>query len=216
MKLTAITCTYQRPAALELCRRYMARQTRKPDQWLILDGPEPMQQKILAAIEGGKIEGDAVVFFEDDDHYKPGWIAWCEKHIARGYDLVGEGMAVYYNVRYRWWSECSNGHHAALCQTACNRDFLETFANCIRSFDSAFIDTRIWQVECSKYLFMPRTPEERQVHGIKGIVGANGATGYSSEHRDAMPRGVHADPSLMQLFRWIGDDASNYSQFKAK
>lgn len=231
MKLTAFTAHFDRPAAWPLCETYLERQTRQPDQWLILDSsPNPitprlpcdylhrpdlpkMQDKVVYAIENNLIKGDAVVFWENDDWYRNDWLAWCEKQMERGYEIAGEGNIAYYNVKSRWWSECGNARHAALCQTVVHRDFLPTVANCIKSFDSAFFDLRIWQVEASKYLFMPRCPEERHLVGIKGIVGANGSTGYSGEHRDVMPKGNHPDPALMQLFRWIGQDAADYSQF---
>lgn len=213
MKLTAITCTHERPAAFDLCRTYVLRQTRPADQWLVLDGPEPMQLKVLAAIEHGAIEGDAIVFAEDDDWFRADWFAWCEAQIEKGFELAGEGNIAYYNVRHRWWSECGNDKHAALCQTVLHRDLLPTLANVIKSFDSAFFDLRIWQVECSKRLFMPRRPEDRHLVGIKGITGTGGATGYSDEHRAVLPVETNPDPSLLQLWKWIGADAARYAGF---
>lgn len=214
MKLTAITCTYQRPAAFALCQRMMKRQTRQPDQWLVLDGPESMQQKVLAAIEAGRIEGEAIAFVEDDDWYRPDWLEWGERELARGFDIVGEGNAVYYHVGRRWWSECHNIRHAALCQTVVHREMLEIIANIVKSTDCPFIDVRLWAVEAGRKLFLPRTPAERHVVGIKGIRGVGGAFGYSGEHQATMPKGVHIDPSLMQLWKWIASDAANYSGFK--
>lgn len=213
MTITAITCTYQRPRAMELCRKYMARQTRQPDQWIILDGPDRMQKKVLDCIERGEIKGEVVVWFEDDDWVRADWLAWCHDQIAKGYECVGEGMAVYYNVSKRWWSECRNVRHAALCQTAVHRDLLEPVANVIKSYDWPFFDVRIWNVECNKHLFLPKTPAERRVVGIKGIKGDGGSHGYSGEHRDVLPQGTHADPSMLQLHKWVGRDALNYSQF---
>lgn len=208
MNVTAITCTYQRPAAMALCEVYLKRQTRVPWQWLVLDGPEPMPKKILRAIQTNQISGDVVAFVEDDDWFRDDWIEWGAGMIAKGYDLVGEGMAVYYNVRRRWWSECRNVRHAALCQTIVSRDMLESIANVIQCFDSPFFDTRIWPLECSKFLALPKSPAERRVVGIKGMPGL---TGYSSEHRQVA--GAKADPSLLQLWKWIGQDAANYTQF---
>lgn len=210
MKITAITATYQRPEAMALCEAYLTRQTRQPDQWLVLDGPEPMPLKVLAAIEEGRIEGDAIAFFEDDDWFRADWLAWVEASIAKGYEMVGEGHAVYYHVRSRWWSECRNVRHAALVQTAVHRDLLEEVANVIRSFGSPFFDTRIWQLDCNKLLALPKSPSERRVVGIKGMYGAKG---YSGEHAAVLPPESHADPSLLQLWRWIGPDASNYIEF---
>lgn len=216
MKLTAITATYQRPEAMRLCERYLKRQTRQPDQWLVLDGPEPMRLKVLAAIEGGRVEGDAVAFVEDDDHYRADYLAWVEERIGRGYDIVGEGMAVYYNVNHRWWSECRNVRHAALCQTSVHASMLENVASVIKAFDSPFFDTRVWRLEGNPFLHLPRHPGERRVIGIKGQFGDGAQQGYSGEHRDANPPGTHADPSMIQLWRWVGDDAAEYSRFQTK
>ena len=115
MKLTAITCTTpERHEAFALCTRYVARQTRQPDQWLVLDGPEPMHQKLGRAIAENRIEGDCVLFTEDDDWFGPRWFAWCERHLERGFDIVGQGRALFYNVRHRWWNNCGNVRHAEL------------------------------------------------------------------------------------------------------
>ena len=210
MKITALTCTFNRPEAMSLCTKYLDRQTRKPDQWLVLDGPEPMPLKVLAAIEGGKIEGDVVAFIEDDDHYKADWIEWLEGAFNRGYEVVGEGNAVYYNPTNRWWSECHNVRHAALCQTAVCSDMLENVANVIRSFESPYFDTRIWPMDSNKFLALPPLGSNR-VLGIKGIYPGNG---YSDEHRAVLPRGAKADPSMLQLWKLIGNDAAAYLKFK--
>lgn len=215
MKLTAITCTYQRPAAFRLCEAMLKRQTIQPDQWLILDGPDRMQKKVLDAIEAGKIEGDAIAFIEDDDWYRPTWLDFATTKLAKGYELVGEGNAAYYHVRNRWYSHCGNVRHAALCQTALHRDMLEPLANVIKSYDWPFFDVRIWNVECQKYLFLPKTSAERHVVGIKGILGEGAKFGYSGEHRDVLPKGTRSDPAMMELWKWIGPDAKNYATFRA-
>ena len=211
MKITAVTCTYERPQAFALCERYIARQTRAPDQWLVLDGPEPMGTKLLNAIKGGKIEGDGVVVWEDDDYYTPGWIKWCAAYLER-YAIVGQGKALYYHVGRRWWSNCGNTRHASLCQTAFRRDLLECVINVIESYDNQFFDTRIWRLDRSKYLHLPQE-HERMVIGIKGMPGR---LGYSQEHANVTPPGAHADPALFDLWRMIGEDASAYAPFYRK
>lgn len=213
MTITAITCTHGRPEAFALCQRYLAQQTRQPDQWLVLDSDAPMPAKILNAIDAGIIKGDIIVFFEDDDLFRADWLAWCEEQITKGYDLVGEGLAVYYHVSSRWWSECRNVRHAALCQSAITRDMLEPLANVIRSFESPFFDTRLWQLDCSKLLVLPKNPAERRVIGIKGMPGK---LGYSGEHSQLMPKGVNADPSMRKLWEWAPKDAANYLPFGRK
>lgn len=214
MKLTVITATYQRPDAFKLCELYMSRQTRQPDQWLVLDGKDRMQKKVLDCIESGVITGDAICFVEDDDHYREDYLSWAYTQILRGYELVGEGNMAYYNVASRWWSECLNVRHAALCATSLHKDLLGSVVNIIKSYDWPFFDTRIWPLECNKKLFLPRSPKERRVIGIKGIRSLSQKPGYSGEHHDIHPQGTTRDPSLLQLFKWIGSDAAAYSKFR--
>lgn len=208
VKITALTATFERPQAFELCKKYMAAQTRQPDQWLILDGPEGMADKVAAAVEEGKVEGDAIIFFEDDDFFTPGWIEWCEKKLER-YDLVGEGLALYYNVGRRWWSPCANRMHASLCQTAITRVMYEPLVNVIRAHNCPWFDTQLWKIECNKFLELPKDGERRLI-GIKGMPGKNG---YSREHRKFDPRGCNRDPSMRKLWELIGKDAAAYAQF---
>lgn len=207
MKLTAITATYHRPEAMRLCEKYMARQTRQPNQWCILNGPEPMPEKVLALIESGRIEGDAVAFFEDDDWFRSDFLQWAHDGIASGYEMIGEGHAAYWNVKFRWGSFCNNKRHAALVQTVIHADLLESAANIIRSYRSPFWDTRLWQLDANKFLHLPRDPSERRCVGIKGFYGASG---YSGEHGAFRPPETFTDPSSATLFRWIGEDAVDY------
>lgn len=197
---------------MELCRQYMERQQRQPDQWLILDGPEPMIEKLATAIERGWIEGDALIFFEDDDYYARDWIAWCEQQLAK-WEMIGEGKAIYYNVRKRWWSQCGNDTHASLCQTAIRRSLFETLVNVIRAHNSPWIDTQLWKIECDKMLVCPQTQADRRLIGIKGMPGK---AGYSREHHKFDPRGCQRDPSMRKLFELIGNDASAYMQHYQK
>lgn len=212
MKLTAITATYQRTEAFALCQKYMARQTRQPDQWLILDGPEPMREKVENAFRSGKVEGDMCVFFEDDDYVAPTWLEWCEKQIEKGYDIVGQGNALYYNVGRRWWSECKNVRHASLCQTAIRRTLYGPLINILGAYDNQFFDTRLWRIECNRYLHLPKDGE-RLVIGLKGL---SGKLGYSGEHKQVNPPGVKLDPSMLRLWQIIGKDAASYGKFYLK
>ncbi len=194
---------------MKLCREYVRRQTRQPEQHLILDGPEPMPLKVLKAIESGVITGDIVTWMEDDDFFAPSWLAWLESKFSAGFEMVGEGNAAYWNCAYRWSSFCGNVRHAALVQTAIHRDLLESAANIIRSFESPFWDTRLWTLEANKFLALPNSPAERRVVGIKGMF----ENGYSGEHRQKSPPGTTPDPSMLTLFKWIGPAAASYRDF---
>lgn len=229
MKITAITSHYDGPDVWGLCEKYMARQTRKPDQWLVLDSSrnrtevrEPceyvhipqcpeMPDKIMYAIDKNLFAGDIIAFIETDDWYAPDWLEWIEQQSARGFDLVGEGDAIYYNVRRRWWSECKNVRHASLCQTAMHIRMLEPMVNTIKAWDNPYFDCRLWRLEASRYLHLPRSGRRRCI-GIKGTFEA----GYSPEHRQRHPKDSHADPSLMKLWKLIGADAKSYAPFYLK
>jgi len=209
-KITAITATTpERAEAFALCEKFLDRQTRQPDQWLVLDGPEPMQRKLADAIEKGRIEGQHVVFFEDDDYFKPGWIEWCEGNLDKGYDMVGQGKAVYYNIAHRWFSNCNNVRHASLCQTAISSRMLPHVWNIINDFNCPWIDVQLWNIECSKYLRLPKD-EDALVIGIKGMCGGKG---YSREHRQVNGAGNEIDYDLSKLTSLIGDDAKIYAGY---
>lgn len=169
--ITAITCTGGRPEAFGLCCEYIGRQTRKPDQWIIVDDGQPhmagrsfystsripfeyirrepqpgeghtLRQNLLAAIP--HIEFDKIVFFEDDDWYSPLFIeSFAEK--LETFSLVGEYPAKYYNVRTGRYRVCkNNGDRASLCQTGIRAEFLDRLIWQINSKDSHFVDHRLW------------------------------------------------------------------------
>ena len=206
MRLTAITATCAgREEAFALCTKFVARQTRQPDQWLILDGPEPMQHKLKTAIQEGKIEGDMIVFAEDDDWFAPTWFEWCETRLSKGFDIVGQGNALYYNVAQRWWSNCGNVRHASLCQTAIRARLLPHVWNIINDFDCPWIDVQLWNVDCNKYLHLP-SEKDMLLVGIKGL-----CNGYSREHRQVAGDLNKVDYDLSKLRELIGADAENYA-----
>jgi hypothetical protein len=210
MKLTAITCTTpERAEAFELCKTFLSRQTRQPDQWLVLDGPLPMQQKLAQAIETGAITGEGILFIEDDDYFHPSWIEWCEDLLVRGYDIVGEGLALYYSPVHRWWSNCGNVRHASLCQTAIRRSLLPHTWNIISDFNCPWIDVQLWNIECNRFLKLPKD-NEHLVIGIKGLCGGKG---YSREHRQVNYDGNEPDLELEKLRSLIGADADLYARF---
>lgn len=102
MKITLVTCTGDRPEAFALCEKYMARQTRQPDQWFVLDdgeqltpivpmshavgqkrvynpewrGPSSLINKLkwLFLEHSEEIIGDVIFFIEDDDWYHPEYL----------------------------------------------------------------------------------------------------------------------------------------------
>lgn len=233
MNITAITTANYRPQAFALCEAYMRRQTMQPFQWLVLDDDEAptvctmgqeyhywpelrgrgsLTLKIRRALETNLVKGDAIAFIENDDLYAPDWLAWCTEQLVTR-DLVGEGRALYYNVRGRWYFEHVNLQHASLCQTAIHRRaFPELLAECSNSH-CPFLDVRIWRaVKRNRQVFDPyRAPNKRRVVGIKGMPGR---TGYGGGHT-GRDRSAADDPKLEKLRALAGSDADAYEPFFA-
>jgi len=226
MRLTLITPTGDRPAAFALCEQWMQRQTVGWDQWLVYDdgvtpttctlnqhylrcpqyaGRGSLISKLHHAFSSGLVQGDACAFIEDDDWYHPKYLEVTSNALSSGYDMAGEGQAVYYNVQWRVWSVHSNMHHASLCQTMVKASLYPIVMRRCQE-PNPFLDVRLWKTECRKLVFPPQVP--RLLIGIKGMPGRKG---YGVGHTKLSG---HADPNLSALRGLIGDDAELYKGFK--
>ena len=237
MKITAISCLCHRPEAWKLCEMFMSRQTVQPHQWLCLDDDDPpskctrgqqyvynadwrgslsLLNKIKFAIENNLITGDAVVFIENDDWVAPTWLEFCAKQLEHS-DMIGEGMTIYYNVKYRYWMQHTNLRHSSLCSTAIRTTQLpKVLALCdtTRNKDP-FLDQRLWLdnsgIQCTKTIFRPG--EGRLVVGIKGMPGRAGYNvGHGRPDKGALFPNFR-DINLAKLKSLIGDDAELYKPF---
>jgi predicted O-methyltransferase YrrM len=231
MKLTAVTPTGNRPEAFALCEKYMARQTLKPFQWIILDdgdvptkctmgqdyiycpeyrGPTSLVKKLSHLVGNKLAKHEGLVFFEDDDAYAPTWLEFCATHLA-SYDMIGEGRAIYYNVAKRWWYEHHNLAHASLCSTAIKRKLFSALFNACQS-TNPFVDARLWtDVPTNKRVFDPHDNPDRR-HLVVGMKALPGRVGYGGGH---VVRDINAqdDPTLEKLKSLIGNDAALYEGF---
>lgn len=233
MKITAITCACNRPEAWKLSELYMKRQIHQPHQWIVLDDDDPKTQctmgqqyvhcpdwfgalsllnKVKYAIENNLVTGDGVAFWENDDWMSPEWLKFCSDQLEH-YQMIGEGLALYYNVRYRYFFRFNNMGHSSLCSTAIRTDQLQKVLKlCDFSVNKdPFLDQRIWLdnggINCSKMIFKPEN--RRLVIGIKGMPGRSG---YNIGH-GTPPPGALRDMLLIKLRRYIGSDADLYRPF---
>ena len=233
MKLTVITPTGARQEAFKLCERYVSRQTLQPHQFIVMDDEVPrtictmgqeyifcpqfkgrmsLLNKIAFLISSGKVTGDALVFVEDDDWYHPKWLQFCSDQLEK-YDMIGEGHAIYYNVRYRYWIDYRNMSHSSLCSTAIRSNlFPKVLELCDTTTNKdPFLDQRIWLdnggIKCSKRVFRPDAG--RLVIGIKGMPGR---AGYNVGH-DKMAQDAIRELNMAKLRTLIGSDADAYEQF---
>jgi hypothetical protein len=230
MNITVLTCTGDRPEAFALAEKYMKAQAMQPTQWIVLDdgidptvctrgqtyiycphlrGAGSMIGKLKLALESDIITGDALALVEDDDFYHPQYLSWC-RHFLTKFDLVGEGLAMYYNVRGRFWFEHTNMLHASLCSTSMTR---AVFPAMLKECDNpdAFIDSRIWAKFTGKKTVV--RPNQRLTVGIKAMPGREG---YGSGHGNVCGPGCHPDPRLKKLSQLIGEEYHSYEKFYAQ
>lgn len=224
--LTLLTATGARPEAFALCERWMAAQDYAGlVHWVIVDdGPDP--QHVTTARDGWTVEvirptplwepgqntqarnllaglvvigEDArVVCIEDDDHYAPDWLAHIDAQLDHA-ELVGEGMARYYNVALRVGRQLNNLQHASLCSTAVRGRAIDTLRR-VCQLGAQFIDIALWRLHPSRHVF-----GGHRVTGIKGLPGRGGiGMGHKPEFSGT------PDPDGRLLREWIGDDAMHY------
>lgn len=226
--LTLLTATGARSQAWAICERLMAVQDYAgPVRWVVVDdGPEPQpvrfqragwtldvvrptpywrpgentQARNLAAGLAVIRSDERVVVIEDDDHYSPQWLSVVSGWMEHG-DLVGEGLARYYNVPRRIARQLGNQQHASLCSTAMKGGALEAFRRAVET-RAQYIDIELWRafpgrVHCGTH----------HVTGIKGLPG-RGGIGIGHDKRFAGVR----DPDGRILRDWIGVDAELYCE----
>jgi hypothetical protein len=155
-RITAITPTGDRPLAFELCKRWMAGQTRKPDQWIIVDdGKEPIPRfvdrdfnplELFCYVRREPrrddpsftldlnlkaalphIDGDKILIIEDDEYYAPGYIAEMARRLD-SFEVVGICQSKYYHLPTGGYRQIGNTGHASLAETGFRKSFLPFFS----------------------------------------------------------------------------------------
>jgi len=230
MRLSLLTCHCDRPEAFALCERWMARQSRGWHQWIVMDdglrrqpvtmgqeyhyvpwmrGKGSLARKVRYVLDRGLLTGDALVFIENDDWYGPDYLQWLASALEMD-SLVGEGSALYYNVRARWWSECGNFQHASLCSTALARFGWSYLHRLIAYDDNPFIDAQLW----GHYPWRKRVYDPMGFRHTVGIKGMPGHAGYGSGHKCTPDHlSWHSDCKLGFLEGVLFGDAQAYAPF---
>lgn len=229
MEFTLLTPTGDRPEAFELCERWVRRQSLRPVKWVVIDdgltptkcragqvhiyapelrGTASLVNKLKAFVDDNMLVGDAVAIIEDDDWYRPSYLETQAARLREGYEVAGEGCALYYNVAGRWWYSHTNVHHASLCQTVIKRSWLPALrSECGQ--ENPFIDVRFWaRTKDAGRVFMPGKNGPTTV-GIKSMPGR---VGYGMGHRTRHHQAV-ADLGLIKLKQLIGSDVDAYEPF---
>lgn len=231
--LTIITCTGDRPEALTLCARYVARQTwQGPLQWIVVDdGAEPsplpkaadnvsrthirrapswrhggntLALNLLAALP--EVQYDRVLFVEDDDAYAPDYCA-VMANLLDVTGIAGDPISLYYHVPSQRYRIMENLGHASLSQTGIRAELLPLLRQICRESPD-FIDARLWaRSRCPRVL--------RRIGKVVGIKGLPGRAGIGVGHRpDERPTEWTDDPQGAVLREWIGrEDSQLYERF---
>lgn len=232
MNITAITTACHRPEAFAICEQYMAKQTVKPMQWLVLDDDEiptkctagqdyyywpefrgrgSLAKKVRRALEQNLVKGDAIAFVENDDFYAFDYMAWMTAGLQK-FALYGEGRALYYNVNHRWWFEHVNLKHASLCATGLTNQLFPWLLKQCQISDEPFLDVRLWHnAPGPAAVYDPYSRPDKHRHSV-GIKAMPGRVGYGGGHRGRDKSAVD-DPQLTKLRSLIGADADLYAKF---
>src|SRR5688572_29926858 len=230
-RVTVITPTCNRPYGFALLERWMQRQTRQPDEWIVADGGSmpavcSMGQTHKRAVTrppgaanfahnlilalGSVKKGGLVIIAEDDDWYAPDHIeTLVEQLLQPGVLIAGSDQQGYYNVPQRKWRVFKN-RGASLCQTGLSSVLIPAFQAVIRTClrtDSYGIDAALWKRQSASVSSLIRTST------VLGMKGMPGQAGLGIGHRPQA--GWTLDPHGQQLREWIGEDADVYEQLHA-
>jgi hypothetical protein len=217
-----LTPTGMRHEAWALCCEWMASQNYKGFvRWIIVDDgdkpqsvpqiggwdivvvyPEPkwkpgQNTQCRNLLEGLKHVDDRypVIFVEDDEHYKPGWLSRCVKELEHD-DLVGQAISCKYSIALMRAREQTIPGRANLACTAIKGRMIGVFREIIER-GVKLADVVMWR-ENQGRLFSG--------HYVTGIKCMPGRAGIDSGHRDDMPG--RYDPYGRMLQQWIGKDAA--------
>ncbi len=219
--VSIITPTGDRPVAFALAERWVARQTRPPEQWIVVDdgrvettpragqeyvrrsepnvaGPS-LNRNLIVALR--RVRHEFVVVVEDDDWYSPTYLERMVAHLQET-PLAGEGRARYYNVRNRGYRQLVNHRHASLCQTGFSSKLVAPIAEDARALlrcSTPFVDLRIWRHFRQRGVGRVFAQENLAV-GIKGMPGRGG---YGMGHRLRPGDGARHDPGGDVLASWF-------------
>ncbi len=221
MRISIITPTGDRPECIALLSKWIANQTIKPSQWVIVDdGVVPLKpikgakiirrEKVKGVTLGANLDaaldhvtGDYILIMEDDDYYAPQYIARTIDMFDDDIDMVGWHGSPYYNVALPGYRVMGDEKHASLSQTAFTRKMIPFVRSCIPGAIPApfSIDMRMWQsdaIEPHRKVLRPCMGSKLFV-GFKSMPGRPGAGVGHDKHL------FTRDDNLEVLHDWCQD-----------
>lgn len=227
--ITVITPTGDRPAGLRLLTHWMSRQTRQPDQWIIVDdGQEPLNfvdelppyatyvrrerqdtdyphtlaNQLLHALP--LVEHDKIVIMEDDDWYRQDYLAFMYGALDTA-DLVGCNTIHYYHYTARAWKKGKPLLHTSLAQSGLRARALPHLAKICASQtplvrSNGLVDRFLWHT----YPGPSSLISEHEIINV-GLKGTPGRPGIAEGHKTT-DAGYMADAGRAKLLSLVGND----------
>ena len=169
-------------------------------------GDNTQARNLIAGLDEAERHANAtgrplrLTVWEDDDWYHPDWLEKISIELPKA-ELVGEGLAHYFNVSSRRHNPLRNYKHASLRCSAMRDGAIDRFREILGTF-SMYYDFKLWKAHENKRVF-----HSNLTIGIKGMPGRPGiAVGHDPQ------KGRH-DPEMKKLREWIGADADWYIDF---
>lgn len=200
----------KRSMFLDRLKLYMARQTRQPDQWIIVDDVVPFKPDLTYRVKLGCQRAvangaDLILIMEDDDWYAPDYIEFMVNGWQRmgKPELFGIGYTLYCNIMHDlvWFSPHQG--RASLMSTMVTA---KAISNYVWPKDNEiWLDIDLWKklkgktVEPTKYYSV----------GIKHGIGLCGGVG----HNKAFGK-YKKDAGNNELRKRIGTDYQWYQELK--
>jgi hypothetical protein len=190
----------------------MGRQTRKPDQWIIVDEPTAFKPDLTFRVRKGINQAfengaDVVLIMEDDDWYDPMYIEFMVKSwkLNGQPPIFGIGYTLYVHVfAKKYWFSPHKGR-ASLMSTLVTRKGMERFE--YPNDNYVWLDIDLWKgIRGGRTIEPPKYYSVGIKHG-KGQCGGVGHNKNFSHYRN--------DPNLNELKKHIKSDIEWYQQLKA-
>lgn len=210
MRITALTCSTGRPECLKLCRQYVARQTRKVDEHLVIEGGTFLENMREGLKRVPLDQEGMVIFFEDDDWYPDSWVQLMvgmpQWHRAR---LVGQAKLHNYHVPSGGYeSVYPKRNNCPMHATAIHTSLLPDLRLMLTRLTDHRIDVALWNMVSEHDKARWAGIGSKSVISMKGMPGT---PGFSQAHKREHYTTFDTDRSVLR--QWIGDDVELYRPY---
>ena len=201
--------------SLELLEKWVLRQSRPLNQWIVAfndHGPGlksffanlleiDMQVKL---IDGGNLKC-LVLFLEDDDYYGPYYVTEAVDPFSDdNLMFCGNSFTPIYHIGAKLWRISDQKTKSTLSQTVVKYDGWEIMRNCIlkrKKMNEAHVDVEFWNRVRGKHFTHIRKSDSMQFIGVKGLYDV----GLGAGHRKKLG-GYKHDKNMDVLRKWVGND----------